>query len=295
LRERAFKPLAVLGSVAATGLLVVSLIGISIGEATASATPHEASAVSNASFTAMLETGRLAAAKGTVEFGEILGISSPGGGEMLRVHTVYNAAKGIQASAIDEISGLLRSDAKAIRSISVQTLVIGKTGYVRPTTAGAKWTKEDLQPTASSTSALPSELLKLAGPHAVARSGATGTSTSYRIDLRASDLAVLRAFASQLPSRTLASLSKVDVRLLSGVVLSAPDLVITLDREDRLTQLKLGGTLTETRADAKARHTRYPRGGVEGVVLLNLVYAYGGALRVTAPPASQILNRKPLR
>jgi hypothetical protein len=231
-----------------------------------------------------------------VQYGEILGISSPGGGEMLRIHTAYNSAKGIEASAIDEISGLLRADAKAVRSISVQTLVIGKTGYIRPTTTGAKWTKEDLQPTAGSAAALPSELLSLAGPNAVSRTGTTKTGISYRIRLRASDLAVLRAFGSQIPADALDSLSKADTRLLSGVVLSAPDLVITLDHEDRLTQLKLGGTLTETRADAKARHSVYPRGGVEGVVLLNLVYAYGGALRVTAPPASQILNaRKPLR
>lgn len=294
--ERAHHPRAHLGSLVAMFLLVVSLIGISSSEAIASAMPYKADAVSDASFTAMLTAGRRVAAQGTVEFGEILGISSPGGGEMLRIHTVYNTAKGIQASAIDEISGLLRADAKAVRSISVQTIVIGNTGYIRSAIAGAKWTKEELQPTAPSMAALPRELLALAGPHAVTRSGATRTSTSYRIRLRASDLAVLRAFGSQIPAGSLDSLSKADTRLLSGVVLSAPDVVITLDHEDRLTQLKLGGTLTETRADAKARHSVYPRGGVEGVVLLNLVYAYGGALRVTAPPTNQILNaRKPLR
>jgi hypothetical protein len=40
----------------------------------------------------------------------------------------------------------------------------------------------------------------------------------------------------------------------------------------------------------------HPKGGVEGVILLHLLYRYGGRLRITAPPAGQVLNAgKPLR
>lgn len=254
------------------------------------AVPGRMVAVPDARFAAMLEAGRRAASKVNVQFGEILGISAPGGGEILRVHSAYNMAKGIEASALDEVSGLLRPDAKAVRSISVQTLVIGSTGYLRPTTVGAKWTKERLRSTAASASALPSQLVALAGPSAVSLVRSTRAGTSFRIRLRVTDLALLRSLAPMLAPRALAALSATDLRLLSGVVLSLPDVVVTLDHQDRVTQLEAGGKLTETRADARARHSAYPRGGVEGVVLLTLVYRYGGALAIAAPPARQVLD-----
>jgi hypothetical protein len=93
--------------------------------------------VPGARFAALLTAGLRAAAKGNVNFGEILGIAAPGGGEVLRIRSAWNAAKGIEASAIDEESGLLRTDAKAVRSISVQTLAFGRTAYIHCPHPGA--------------------------------------------------------------------------------------------------------------------------------------------------------------
>lgn len=256
----------------------------------------KAVAISNGQFQTMLIAGQRDSSRGNVQFGEILGISSPGGGVILRIHSAFNIARGIESSAIDEVSGLLRADAKAVESISVQSVVIGDVGYIRPTTKGAKWTKEILTPSAAKSPVLVSNLLALTGARTVSRIATSRSTATYRITLRASDLGFLRSFASQVPAKALASLTAHETALLAGVVLSFPKFEITLDNRNRLIQLKLGGILTETRADAAARHSRYPKGGIEGVVLLDLKYAYGGVLKVSPPPLSQVLNNaKPLR
>lgn len=228
--------------------------------------------------------------------GEILSIAGPGSGQILRIQTRYNLAKRIQASGIVEEAGLLRSDAQAVNTISVQDLVFGDTGYIRSTAAGSLWTKESLPPTAATAAGLPGQLLSLARPHGISRIAVTKTGSSYRIDLHASDLLLLRAFSNQFPSGGLHGVTAQNRKLLSGAVFSMPDLVITLDRQNRVTQLKGAGTLTETRAVAAANGEPYPRRGIAAVVIMNLVFRYGGALRIVAPPAAQVINpNSPLR
>lgn len=252
--------------------------------------------ISRARFAALLAAGQRASAKGDVNFGEILGIAAPGAGEMLRIDSAWNNSKQIGASGIDFISGLLRSDAKAVRSISVQTLNLGDVSYIRPAVATAKWTKELLTPTSISTARFASHLLSLAKPNAVARISHGHAGSTYSIKLHVSELQMLTAFSSQLPAGALHSLDASSKRLLSGLTISIPKLVVKFDRRGRVTVLEAAGTVTETRADAKAQDRPYPHGGVAGVLLLHLVYRYGGALRISAPPAGEILNgSSPLR
>lgn len=274
----------------ATLTLAVVAVGpiAAVGAASSLHATGAGTAVSRGQFSALLASGRKAAEQGNAEFAEILGIAAPGGGEMLKIHTRFNAAKGIEASGIEEDSGFLRSDAKAVRGISVQSLVIGTTAYIRPAQGNAKWTKEIVKPTRLTAASLPKELLALAAADGVTRIAKDASGSSYRIDLHASDLAVLRAFGAQLPAHALQALSKSQVSLLSAMTFSLPDLVVKLDRQNRVTLLEGGGTLTETRAAAKAQRSFYPTNGVVGVVLLQVVYRYGGALRITAPSAAEI-------
>jgi hypothetical protein len=243
----------------------------------------------------LLAAGQRAGARGNVNFGEILGIAAPGAGETLRINSAWNNAKHIGGSAIDFSSGLL-SNVEAVQSISVQTVNVGDVSYVRPAVATAKWTKELLKPTSTSTAGFASHLLSLAKPTAVSRTSDGRAGSTYTVKLQMSELRLLTAFSSQLPAHALRSLKASSKRLLSGLTISIPKLVVKFDRRGHLTVLEAGGIVTETRADAKAQHRPYPHRGVAGVVLLHLAYRYGGSLRVSTPPASQILNRSsPLR
>jgi hypothetical protein len=251
--------------------------------------------ISRARFAALLAAGQRAGAKGNVNFGEILGIAAPGAGETLRINSAWNNAKHIGGSAIDFSSGLL-SNVEAVQSISVQTVNVGDVSYIRPAVATAKWTKELLKPTSTSTAGLASHLLSLARPTAVSRTSDGRAGSTYTVKLQMSELRLLTAFSSQLPAHALRSLKASSKRLLSGLRISIPKLVVKFDRRGRLTVLEAGGIVTETRGDAKAQRRPYPHRGVAGVLLLHLAYRYGGSLRVSAPPASQILNRlSPLR
>ena len=274
-------------------VLAVVFLGAGAGTAAALAASSKQSA--RTQLLTALQAGRRAEANENVQMGEILGIAAPGGGELMRIHSVYNNAKGIESSAVDVQTGLLRPDAPSVTGINVQTVVLGHTGYIRPATANAKWTKETLVPTTKAAAALPAELLALAGG-GVTRLSTGASGSSYRLNFHASDLTILHAFSSQIPAKALNTLSAKDKALLSGLTFSFTDLVISVDRQGRLTQMKGGGILTETRADAKARGSFYPAGGVEGVVILNLFYSYGGHLTIHAPAASQVSNpRKPIR
>jgi hypothetical protein len=273
--------------------LLVALLAVSAFSAVAASAASKGSA--RTQLLAQLLAGRRAEANENVQMGEILGIAAPGGGELMRIHSVYNNAKKIEATAMDVQTGLLRADAPSVTGINVQTVVFGNTGYIRPATASAKWTKETLQPTTKAAAALPAELLALAGTKGVTRLSAASGS-SYRLNFHASDLTILRAFSSQVPAKALDTLSAKDKSLLSGLTFSFTDLVISVDAKGRLVQMKGGGILTETRADAKARGSFYPDGGVEGVVILNLFYSYGGNLTIHAPAANQVINpKKPIR
>jgi hypothetical protein len=299
------------GALAATGLVGAAGAGAGPVASTTVARTHAAprparkaarkatspapARITRARFAALLAAGQRAGAKGNVNFGEILGIAAPGAGETLRINSAWNNAKHIGGSAIDFSSGLL-SNVEAVQSISVQTVNVGDVSYIRPAVVTAKWTQELLKPTSTSTAGLASHLLSLAKPTAVSRTSDGRAGSTYSVKLQMSELRLLTAFSSQLPAHALRSLKASSKRLLSGLTISIPKLVVKFDRRGRLTVLEAGGIVTETRADARAQHRPYPHRGVAGVVLLHLAYRYGGSLRVSAPPASQILNRlSPLR
>jgi hypothetical protein len=172
----------------------------------------------------------------------------------------------------------------------MQTLVVRHIAYVRATTTGAKWIEEILPSNSvPSASAFAKSLVDTAVPRSIHRISPAAGETRYRFEVRASDLATLRSLSGPLPPKAIASLTARERRLLSGEILQV-QLVITLDRRDRITSLVAAGVKTESRAAAASRKSFYPVGGTESTVILRLVYAYGGSLRIATPRAAQIAN-----
>jgi hypothetical protein len=240
----------------------------------------------------MLAQGQKSSSRETVQMGEILGIAAPGSGETIRIHSAWNAAKHVQADAVTILIGRLGANLPSEQVVSTIDVTKGKSTWIKPTTAGAKWTYERLASVKAPPSGLLGDLLKAASRTSVKRL-AIKSGSEWRISYTASDLQTLNALKGELGK--IPALTKRQHSLLSGEELHVADLQVTLDAKGRITDLKLGGTLTETRADATSRHQPYPKNGIKGVVLLHLAYTYGGSLAITPPPASDVSNpRRPL-
>jgi hypothetical protein len=242
----------------------------------------------------LLAKGRAATGHETVQMGEILGIAAPGSGEMVRIHSVWNDAKHVQADAVTILVGRLGADLPSEQVVSTVDVTKGRDTWIKSTRAGVKWTYERAPtPTASST-ALLGDLLAVAGGRRVTRVSSTRKGSTWRITYTASDLQVLDALRSQLPAS--AKLSAKQRSLLAGERFTVSDLKISLDSRGRMTDVRLGGIVTETRADSAARGQPYPQKGIKSVVLLHLVYTYGGSLAVTPPPTRDVINpKKPIK
>ncbi|MGH2873897.1 MAG: hypothetical protein ACRDL5_15730 [Solirubrobacteraceae bacterium] len=240
-----------------------------------------------------MSRGQKVSAGQTVQMGEILGIGAPGSGEMIRMHSVWNAPKHVQADATTILIGRLSADLPSDQVVSTVDVIRGRYSWIKPTTAGAKWTYERLPAAGKPPAALLPDLLKSARGVHVKRVSSGAHGSKWRLSYTASDLQALAAVRSAFSK--VPTLSRRERSRLSGERLRVGDLQITLDARGRVTDLRLGGVMTETRADASARHQPYPKRGVKSVVLLHVAYAYGGRLAITPPPARDVSNpRKPL-
>lgn len=266
-------------------VLMCALLAIAgIGSAASAATPRGESQLNTLLARGIKKSG------GTVQMGEILGIGAPGSGEMIRIHSVWNTAKHVQADAVTILIGRLSADLPSEQVVSTVDVTRGNSTWIKSTRAGAKWTFEHLPAAKKPATSLLSDLLKAASHTSIKRISSTHGITKWHIGYTASDLQTLDALKDQLGK--VPALSKHSRSLLSGEKLRVSDLQVTLDSSGRVTALSLGGVMTETRADATARHQPYPKNGIKAVVILRLAYTYGGSLAIKPPPASDVSNPK---
>lgn len=266
--------------------LLSALLAIAGGGAVASAATSKAKTQLNA----LLSRGTKSSSRETVQMGEILGIGAPGSGEIIRVHSAWNTAKHVQADAVTMLIGRLGADLPSDQVVSTVDVTKGNSTWIKSTRAGAKWTFEHLPPAKKPATSLLSDLLKTAGHTSVKRISSSHGKSTWKISYTATDLQALDAINGQLGK--VPALSAHSRSLLSGEKLDVSDLQVTFDSSGRVTDLRLGGVMTETRADATARHQPYPKNAIKAVVMLRLDYTYGGSLAITPPPASDVSNPK---
>lgn len=248
-----------------------------------------------AQLAALLSAGEKRARGVTVQMGEVLGVSAPGSGEIIRMHSAWNTSQHVAADAVTVLIGRLGANLPADQVVSTISVTKGASTWIKPTVAGAKWTYERLPESESPGARFGSTLLRLIGRATVKRlSSSRHSGSSWRISYSSSDLQALGTLQGQLARAP--KLTAHGRSLLAGERLKVGDLELKLDRADRVIGMRLGGELIESRADATARHLPYPEGGADGVVLLNLAYTYGGRLKITPPPSRDVLNpTRPLR
>lgn len=275
-----------LTALAAPGLaLLCALLAMAgVGSVASAATPRGKAQLNTLLARGMKKSG------GTVQMGEILGIGAPGSGEMIRIHSAWNTAKHVQADAVTILIGRLSADLPSDQVVSTVDVTKGSSTWIKSTRTGAKWTHEHLPAAKKPATSLLSHLLKAANHTSVKRLSSSHGVTKWRIRYTASDLRALNTIKGQLGK--VPALSARARSLLSGEKLSVGDLQVALDSSGRVTALSLGGVMTETRADAKARRQPYPKHGIKAVVVLRLAYTYGGRLAIKPPPARDVSNPK---
>lgn len=243
--------------------------------------------VSRSFFESALTRGAVLASADNTDLRETIVLTSVGAGEILKVHSAYNLARGIEATAATLDVGLLRFDTPAVRAIDSSSIVVVPYLYFRPASSTGKWTAVRLTPNNAPVVAPGWQLLRLIGsaPIAVARSSRAGT--TYRITFTSNDLGLLTslgAAGTQAANR----LTAAQKSLLSGAHVVVPKMLVTLDRSERIVAIQVAAQLVESAAAAAAQHLPPAAHGAAGILLVTMNYTYGGTLRITAPAATQV-------
>jgi hypothetical protein len=242
--------------------------------------------VNHALFQLVLTLGGLTAYRSNTDMGETVELSSSGAGEILKLHSAYNQAEGIEGTAMQVDTGLLGANTPATHALASQSIVTGGVDYTRPYGTGL-WTPTKLPASNLGFQAAGAQLLNLIGTNPITVTSATKTATTYHASFSTNELGLLDSLGSQ-GTQLLQTLSTSQRALLQGVSVSVPSLDITLDQLARVSSISLDAITSETPADAQAHGTPATPSGAFGTLQMTVSYIYGGTLQITRPTASQI-------
>jgi hypothetical protein len=244
--------------------------------------------VNHALFQLVLTLGGLTAYGSNTDMGETVELSSSGVGELLKVHSAYNQAEGIEGTAMDIDTGLLGANTPATHALASQSIVTGGVDYTRPYGTGL-WTPTKLPASNLGFQAAGTQLLNLIGTNPITVTSATKTATTYHASFTTNELGLLQSIGSQ-GAQLLQTMSTSQKELLQGVSVSVLSLDITLDQFARVSSVALDAVTSETPADAKAQGTPATPSGAFGTMQMTVAYTYGGTLQITKPTANQIAS-----
>jgi hypothetical protein len=250
--------------------------------------PPPPPAVNHTLFQFVLSLGGLTAYGSNTDMSETVELSSAGAGEILKVHSAYNQAKGIEGTAMEEDTGLLGANTPAAHALESQSIVTGGVDYTRPYGTGS-WTATKLPASSLGLQAAGEQLLNLIGTNPITVTSATKTATTYHASFTTNELGLLESMGSQ-GTQLVQGMSASQKALLQGVSVSVLSLDITLDQLARVSSVSLDAITSETPADAQARGAPITPSGAFGTMQMTVSYIYGGTLQITKPTASQIAS-----
>ncbi len=234
-----------------------------------------------------LVRGALAAASDNTDMRETIVLTAVGAGEILKVHSAYNMAKGIEATTTTVDVGLLRFDTPAVRSIDSSSIVVAPYLYFRPASSTGKWSGVRLAPNTVPVIPPGQQLLHLIGSAPIVVSGSSRADTIYSVTFTANDLGLLTSLGAA-GTKAATRLTANQKSLLSGVHVVVPKMLVTLDHSDRIVSIQVAARLVESAAAAAAQHLPPAAHGAAGILLITMSYVYGGTLQISAPAASQV-------
>ena len=217
---------------------------------------------------------------------ESVELSSTGAGEILKVHSAYNQAEGIEGTSMVMDAGLLGANTPATQALASQSIVTGAMDYTRPLGTGL-WTATKLPSSNLSMQPAGQQLLNLIGTNPITIVSATKAGTTYHASFSTDELALLESVGSQ-GTLIVQNMSASQRTLLQGIGVSVLSLDITLDQLGRVTSVGLDAIMSETASDAHARGVPATPSGAFGTMQMNVSYIYGGTLQITKPAADQI-------
>lgn len=236
----------------------------------------------------MLTLGGLTAYGSNTDMGETVELTSSGAGEILKLHSAYNKAEGIEGTAMEEDAGVLGANTPAAHALASQSIVTGGIDYTRPYGTGL-WTAAKVPASNQSLQAPGEQLLNLIGSNPITVTSATKTATTYHSSFTTNELGLLESIGSQ-GTALVAAMPASEKALLQGVSVSVLTLDITLDQFARVSSMSLDAITSETPADTAARGAPVTPSGAFGTMQMTVSYTYGGTLQITKPAASQIVK-----
>lgn len=147
--------------------------------------------VSRNFFELALARGAAVASGDNTDLRETVVLTSVGAGEILKVHSAYNMAKGIEATTTTVDVGLLRFDTPAVRSIDSSSIVVAPYLYFRPASSTGKWSGVRLAPNTSPVVPPGQQLLRLIGSAPIVVTGSSRAGTTYSVTFTTNDLGLL--------------------------------------------------------------------------------------------------------
>lgn len=243
--------------------------------------------VSSSLFRQALTRGAVAAVAENTDLRQMVAVTGVGVGAILKVHSAYNLARGIEATATTVDAGLLRFDTPASRGITTESIVVGPIAYTKSTTSAGRWLAQRLPASTQPKQPPGAQLLRLIGSAPITETGTSKAGTTYSTSFTTTDIGLLESLG---PAGTEAALrlTPPQAALLAGVSVSVRQLLITLDHLDRVVSVQMAATLVDNPAAAAAQGLPRASHGALGTMYVSMSLVYGGTLQISPPPPGQV-------